>query len=372
MRNIQKIVITGGPCAGKTSSLSFIQEELGNKGFSVIVVPEAATEFFSAGVGIGGKNLTTLEFQEEILATQLEKEMRFEKIASRIKNPKRIIVCDRGVMDGMAYVDPDEFLALIGKMGHTITALRDERYDGVFHLVTTALGAEKFYTNENNKTRKEGMKQARVLDQKTCRAWHGHPHLRVIDNSTDFAGKKKRLLAAICRVIGIPTPLEIEKRFLLREMPDLIHIGHRYGVHFTEISVEQMYLATKAGRQRRIRKRGQDGNFAYYLTEKYQVRPGVRNEQEAHIDPLMYFTLAQKERDKTRDIIQKKRYCFLWKNQYFELDMFIKPKRLAGLIILELELTEENDKVEWPPFLPIVREITKESSLSNYALSKKP
>ena len=35
----------------------------------------------------------------------------------------------------------------------TIPQLRDQRYEAVVHLVTAAIGAERFYTLENNKAR---------------------------------------------------------------------------------------------------------------------------------------------------------------------------------------------------------------------------
>ena len=35
----------------------------------------------------------------------------------------------------------------------TVPQLRDQRYEAVVHLVTAAIGAERFYTLENNKAR---------------------------------------------------------------------------------------------------------------------------------------------------------------------------------------------------------------------------
>ena len=39
-----KVVLTGGPCAGKTSALTKIEEELIEKGYKVFIVSETATE----------------------------------------------------------------------------------------------------------------------------------------------------------------------------------------------------------------------------------------------------------------------------------------------------------------------------------------
>lgn len=40
---IHKIVLTGGPCGGKSTGLSKIEQELTEKGYKVFIVPETAT-----------------------------------------------------------------------------------------------------------------------------------------------------------------------------------------------------------------------------------------------------------------------------------------------------------------------------------------
>ena len=50
LMDISKIVITGGPCAGKTTALSWIQNAFTKKGYRVLFVPETATELISGGV----------------------------------------------------------------------------------------------------------------------------------------------------------------------------------------------------------------------------------------------------------------------------------------------------------------------------------
>ena len=48
--NITKIVITGGPCAGKTTAMGRIQREFGKMGYKVLFVSETATELITGGV----------------------------------------------------------------------------------------------------------------------------------------------------------------------------------------------------------------------------------------------------------------------------------------------------------------------------------
>lgn len=68
-------------------------------------------------------------------------------------------------------------------------------------------------------------------------------------------------------------------------------------------------------------------------------------------------------------IIRKYRYCFVYKDQYFEMDAIIEPVQRFSLCLLEIELTEENDKVEIPSFLDVKKEVTDDDRYSNYALA---
>ncbi|MBR3576898.1 MAG: AAA family ATPase, partial [Clostridia bacterium] len=49
-KHITKIVITGGPCAGKTTGMGWIKKAFTAMGYSVIFIPETATELISGGV----------------------------------------------------------------------------------------------------------------------------------------------------------------------------------------------------------------------------------------------------------------------------------------------------------------------------------
>ena len=96
-----------------------------------------------------------------------------------------------------------------------------ERYDAVLHLVSAAAGAEQFYTTANNAQRyeqmnEEGLRIARLLDKKVIKAWTGHPHLRVINNHEDFDAKMKRVLREIRGVLGLPQPIEQERKYRIR------------------------------------------------------------------------------------------------------------------------------------------------------------
>ena len=118
---------------------------------------------------------------------------------ARQANAPAVVLCDRGACDVSAYLPPEAWQALLDEQGWSTIDLRDRRYDAVIHLASAAVGAEGFYTLENNAARSESLEEARGLDARLRDAWIGHPHLRVIDNSTDFEGKIRRVVAAVCR-----------------------------------------------------------------------------------------------------------------------------------------------------------------------------
>ena len=70
---ISKIVLTGGPCAGKSTAMSRIQEEFGELGYTVLFVPETATELITGGVA-PWTCCTVAEYQICLLKLQLKKE----------------------------------------------------------------------------------------------------------------------------------------------------------------------------------------------------------------------------------------------------------------------------------------------------------
>ena len=69
---ITKIVITGGPCAGKTTGLSWIQNTFSQLGYVVLVVPETATELISGGVTPLSCG-TNLDYQKARCGSRLRK-----------------------------------------------------------------------------------------------------------------------------------------------------------------------------------------------------------------------------------------------------------------------------------------------------------
>jgi hypothetical protein len=204
--SIHRIVLTGGPCAGKSSALAHVTERLLAVGLRVYRVPEASTLLLGGGaVVVGATPEQLFTFQRAILRVTMTLEDAFLALAIA-GGRKAVLLCDRGVMDGAAYVPEAAWQRLLDETGFAEPQLCEDRYDAVIHLVTAAIGAEHGYGTHSNAVRYETLEEARGVDERLRHAWRGHPNLRVIDNSTDFPGKLHRVLAAVCDVLGLPEP----------------------------------------------------------------------------------------------------------------------------------------------------------------------
>lgn len=358
---IKKIVITGGPCSGKSTAISWLQNKFTKKGYMVLFIPEAATELILGGVSKWTID-TNLNFESYIVKLQLEKERIFEEAAKQIALfNKVLIICDRGVIDCKAYSTPLEFRQILKGLNVNEVALRDS-YDAVFHLVTAAKGAEEFYTIENNKARQESLEEAIISDEKTLNSWMGHPHLRVIDNSTDFENKMKRLMSEISDFLGESESYEIERKFLI-EYPNLQLLEKMPNCQKVEII--QTYLKSKDGAEIRIRQRGLKDGYIYTKTIKKNINGLKRIETERRISKDQYLSLML-DADTTKRQIRKTRYCLMHKNQYFEIDVYPQWKDKA---ILELEVKNENQKIEFPKVINVIKEVTGDKEFLNSSIA---
>lgn len=189
---VYRIVLTGGPCGGKSSSLSHLTKALTAKGFDIMCVPEIPTILLNGGCKYpgndGGESLMT--FEKALIQAQLQLERSFVSIAESADRPT-VVIMDRGLLDVAAYLPPQLWKETLQAVELTGDYLNN-RYDLVLHLVTAADGAELFYTTLNNEARTETPSQAKELDQKIRECYKNHKNLKIIDNSTDFEGKMNR------------------------------------------------------------------------------------------------------------------------------------------------------------------------------------
>lgn len=230
-------------------------------------------------------------------------------------------------------------------------------------MTTAAKGAREYYTLANNAARTETIEQASVLDDKLLAAWTGHPHLRVIDNTTDFEHKMLRLLSEISSFLGEPEPLEIERKFLI-EYPPLKRLEKM--LNCQKIDIIQTYLRTADPEvETRIRQRGTDGHYIFFKTNKRKIGQGKRIEVESRLSQSEYLRLMM-EADPRKRQIRKTRYCLSANGLYYEIDVYPFWNDQA---ILEIELHDESQRIVIPEFLKVIREVTNDEQYMNSSLA---
>lgn len=179
----RSIVLTGGPCGGKTTLMRELRIEYpGNNRW--LMVPEAAPLLFHAG--LDGK---TKHFQRSVVSLQIA----LENACAIGAKPGKIILCHRGTLDPLAYWlyngwSEKEFFDYIGMT----RSQHYQRYFGVIHLQTTAFGVEDSYRTWPDAHRTETPEQAAEIDRLLSRAWNNHPRYVMVSHDDPGWDAKSR------------------------------------------------------------------------------------------------------------------------------------------------------------------------------------
>lgn len=178
----KRIVLTGGPGAGKTAVLELVRQYFCQH---VIVLPESAGILFGGGFPRGIAADERACAQRAIFHVQRELETW-----AWAHDGSAIVLCDRGTVDGAAYwPGPGTLWSSVG------TTREDEmrRYDAVIHLRTPGLPAY----NHSNPLRVETVAEAALIDERITEAWADHPRRFVVASTDDFLHKAHSALAII-------------------------------------------------------------------------------------------------------------------------------------------------------------------------------
>ena len=354
---VYMVVLTGGPCSGKSSSLAYLTEKLTDCGFMVFVIPETATLITSNGIDRRkmDRPKQVLMYEEAILDMQLSFEETYRSAVKKIfPEKKKVLLLDRGIMDIKAFMPYEDFNTMLRRKGLKEAHLRD-RYHGVVHLVTAADGAREHYTGENNAARIETPEEAVLIDRRIRESWLGHPRFKIIDNRTDFEGKMRRTFAAISQLLGIPASREERERYVIRSVSWEHLPTHR------AIDIEQVCLKSKSGDEEIwIKRRGQDGSYLYFLTRTRTA--GGRVEEEELITEQQYSNL-KRLREPGTETLSKDRISFFWNGQYLAIDRY--RGRHEGLCVLDAEATGVSGAgapggadAALPPFIAVHKNVT--------------
>uniref|UniRef100_A0A7S2YIE1 NadR/Ttd14 AAA domain-containing protein n=1 Tax=Entomoneis paludosa TaxID=265537 RepID=A0A7S2YIE1_9STRA len=398
-----RFVMTGGPCGGKTTALARVFSFLRERGFEVITCPEAYTLLVSNGMSAHLFSTPGMDtyIQSAVLDTQMTLEDSVQNVLKARGKPS-VILCDRGSMDGTVYMGQEKFAKYLLESRKTdIVQVRDNRYDAIFHLVTAADGALNYYSLDNNAVRTETPEQAIEVDRKTQKAWVGHPHLYVIDNSTDFEGKMSRLVDVICKIVGLPSNLKRRSaKFLLQPSSLPLDPAQIFppDIDYQLFDVEKVYLqrspSTSSSSGEDDNGNSSDENYGFVrkrnvidlkdgtsiLGTTFQLTTvtmsgGEMIEQKRIISEREYLT-AVMSRDTSRHVIEQRRISFLYKLQSFTIHIYKQPVAHIGVLHAQVEAKESSGEqdVELPPFLKVERQLLNseqdESMYGAYSISR--
>lgn len=361
-KNITRIVLTGGPAAGKTTLISRILKEFKQEdGWRVITIPESATDLISGfGIKPFDNCVSMLDFQYFVTADQLHKEQLALKGAQMVPEENVLIIYDRAVFDNRAYMTDEEFHKVVASLGRNEEELLSG-YDAVLHLVSCAKGAEFAY-NFDNAARYEDVAVAREKDDLTIRAWSCHPNHRIIDNSVDFEDKINRAMTEIYRLLGRPAP-EVEKHKYLISMPDCAALKEKYNA--VELDMMQTYLVSRNPNvQRRIRQQKKGSEYLYFYTEKRRGEDGEAWVTERPISEKEYIAYLM-EGDVTLHSVRKTKYRFTCADRRMEVDIYPFSTDRAVLFVYG----GSADTGIVPPEISIIRDVTGDIAYKNRTLA---
>jgi predicted ATPase len=178
----KRIVLTGGPGAGKTAVLELVRQSFCTH---VTVLPESAGIVFGGGFPRVQTDEVRRAAQRAIFYVQRELE------GTREAADDAIVLCDRGTVDGQAYwPGPGQLWDSVD----TTLAEQLRRYHAVVHLRVPT--SENGY-NRSNPLRIESAVEAAVIDVKIEDAWISHPRRFVVAPTAQFLAKASRVLAIL-------------------------------------------------------------------------------------------------------------------------------------------------------------------------------
>jgi predicted ATPase len=192
---MRRIVLTGGPGAGKTVISRALAERFPDR---LVVVPESATQIY-ARWHRRRDQLThpeRREVQRQIYALQLRQEA---ELAAAAGHPHQILLLDRGTLDGACYW-PDG----VDDYWQHMNTTRDAelaRYDAVIWLEScAALGL--YDGNASNVCRWEDAPAAIEAGNLVKRVWGGHPRLYTVPAYPDLKEKMEHVATQIVELLS--------------------------------------------------------------------------------------------------------------------------------------------------------------------------
>lgn len=178
----RRVVLTGGPGAGKTAVLELIRLFFCEH---VTSLPEAAGIVFGGRFPRNHREAVQRAAQRAIFHVQRE----LESVGDA--ENAAVVLCDRGTIDCSAYwTGAGDLFSAVGTTREAELA----RYDTVIHLRTPT--SARAY-NQDNPLRIESVEEAAAIDARILTQWSGHPHRFIVEATEDFLSKASHVLGLL-------------------------------------------------------------------------------------------------------------------------------------------------------------------------------
>lgn len=194
-----KIVLTGGPCGGKTASIEFLSKKLIEQDYSVKIVSETANSLLKLGY-MPSVNISTFDFQDLLFKIQFLNEYISEGKSS-------VLLCDRGLFDGKVYIDESDFKKIL-----YLNKVKEKEiystYDGALYFRSISYE----YPNEFSRKRiYENPEVGRIRDERCKEIWIDKIVPCIYDNLDGFENKQKTIYSALKKQLDYLKQIESHK-----------------------------------------------------------------------------------------------------------------------------------------------------------------
>ncbi len=172
------VVITGGPCAGKSTILKMLFEsDLADK---IIILPEVANMLIKGGYPLPAT--LTRQWQDNFQDAVFNVQLSLEAVGLELAREKHVslILLDRGTIDGSAYF-AGGLEELSQRYNQEITNLY-RRYQAVVYLDSLANYGQEMFTKYLGMERFHSYEESLRYDATVKDAWSGHKNIHYVQS----------------------------------------------------------------------------------------------------------------------------------------------------------------------------------------------
>jgi len=203
------VVLTGGPCAGKSSAMALVRDRLNKRGFQVLTVPENATHFLQNSDGFqpewAGSD-AQVAMQRIFLDYQISQEQAFKAFGNLHPTKPAVLLLDCCTLNGKIYVSDEQWGRVLTSGGGP--PLTEEelfaRYDMIIHMKTCAgKGQYEWGLGSNNPGRYHTPEQAVECDERSLKVFAPHKHVCVVPHCASFDDKIQAVLRLLVDALHV-------------------------------------------------------------------------------------------------------------------------------------------------------------------------